>query len=508
MNSEKLKAASEYAGRINYTLYEISNAVNTTHNLEELYQSIYDSLNRLMPLPNFFIALYNHENKTINFEFFIDEYDDDFPIIDTLEGPSTLTGEVISTGQPLFLKENKLKQRAKQKKLTGTVSKVWIGIPLIIQDHVIGVLSVQHYEDPEYFSHHHLEILVSVSDQIAMAIERKQILDDLEKKGKTLNLIMENMGSILAIINSAGLYEFANPAHKLLGYDGRTLTGTSFFDIVHPDDIKKLMEFFKKGIENHIFHVFMELRLRNSEGQYVPMSGTFDLIMNADGMMEKAIFISKYTDSDNTCKVPEGSDMDINRLADLLHKRVKSLVTAIEAGSEPISEKNQTRIVQTIASLRQSLRILEHSKLRNAKLLKSKSSEHHGIRCKVPAGNRKKTVLIIEDEDMVRDVASNALKTFGYTTMEAGDGEMGVNIYKQNHMYIDVVLLDIIIPKLSGTETFKQIRKINPGARIIVTSGHITNQDQQKMFAGAAAYLDKPYQIMQLKKVVESVLDE
>ena len=42
-----------------------------THNLEELYQSIYDSLNKLMPLPNFFIAIYDNKNETINFEYFI-----------------------------------------------------------------------------------------------------------------------------------------------------------------------------------------------------------------------------------------------------------------------------------------------------------------------------------------------------------------------------------------------------------------------------------------------------
>ena len=48
----------EDAERINYTLYDISNAVNTTRNLKELYQSIYNSLNKLMPLPNFYIAMY------------------------------------------------------------------------------------------------------------------------------------------------------------------------------------------------------------------------------------------------------------------------------------------------------------------------------------------------------------------------------------------------------------------------------------------------------------------
>jgi len=372
---------------------------------------------------------------------------------------------------------------------------------------VIGVLSVQHYENPEYFSHHHLEILVSVSDQIAMAIERRQILDDLEKKGKTLNLIMENMGLILAIINSAGLYEFANPAHKLLGYDGKKLIGTSFFDLIHPDDMKKLMNFFKNGIENHIFHIFLELNFRNSKGRYVPISGTFDLIMNADGMMEKVVFISDQVHDTRACTGFEISDKAIVRAAGQLHKNIKNFVKNLEINPESISDKNHVRITQTIALIKKTLKILKHSKQSLAEHLKANPSKNHKTRKKASATRRKKNILIIEDEEMVRDVAINALKTFGYITMEACDGEMGINIYKKNHMYIDIVLLDKIMPKLSGTETFKQIRRINPDAKIIVTSGHITSQDQKKMFAGAAAYLDKPYQIMQLKKVVESVLD-
>ena len=228
--------------------------------------------------------------------------------------------------------------------------------------------------------------------------------------------------------------------------------------------------------------------------------------MNADGMMEKVIFISDQVHDTRACTGFEISDKAIVRAAGQLHKNIKNFVKNLEINPESISDKNHVRITQTIALIKKTLKILKHSKSL-AEHLKANPSKNHKTRKKASATRRKKNILIIEDEEMVRDVAINALKTFGYITMEACDGEMGINIYKKNHMYIDIVLLDIIMPKLSGTETFKQIRRINPDAKIIVTSGHITSQDQKKMFAGAAAYLDKPYQIMQLKKVVESVLD-
>ncbi|MBU1583724.1 MAG: PAS domain S-box protein, partial [Proteobacteria bacterium] len=290
---EKQIETLKYAEKINYTLYDISNAVNTTHNLEELYQSIYDSLNKLMPLPNFFIALYDNKNKTINFEYFVDEYDDDFPIIENLEDPNCLTGEVILARRPLFLKENMLCERAKKNRIVGTIPKIWLGVPLIIQDTVIGVISVQSYTDPDYFSHKHLEILISISDQIAIAIERKQILDALEKKEKTLSLITDNTSSIVIIVDSHGTYEFVNPAHKLLGYDFNDLYDTSFFDLIHPDDIEKLMLFLEKGITGSVFHITMAFQIMDKTGHYHRLEGTFDLIRNKDGFMEKIVFIGE-----------------------------------------------------------------------------------------------------------------------------------------------------------------------------------------------------------------------
>ncbi|MFA5904534.1 MAG: GAF domain-containing protein, partial [Desulfobacula sp.] len=217
-NLKKQIETLKNAEKINYTLYDISNAVNTTRNLEELYQSIYDSLNRLMPLPNFYIAIYDNKKETINFDYFIDEYDNDFPIIDNLEEPGCLTGEVILAGRPIFLKENMLIERARKNKIVGTIPKIWIGVPLIIQDTVIGAICVQHYTDPDYFSHRHLEILVSVSDQIAIAIERKQILDALENKEKTLSLVFDTHPDSVGTLASGIAHDFNTLLSEIMAY--------------------------------------------------------------------------------------------------------------------------------------------------------------------------------------------------------------------------------------------------------------------------------------------------
>ena len=423
-NPVKSAGILEDVEKINYTLYDISNAVNTTRNLDELYQSIYSSLNKLMPLPNFYIAIYDNQKKTIHFDYFIDEYDDDFPIIETLEGPACLTGEVILAGRPLFLKENMLMEWTRKNKIVGTVPKIWLGVPLIIQGPVIGAICVQHYSDPGYFSHRHLEILISVSDQIAVAIERKQILDTLEKKEKTLSLIFDhNPDSILITRMDTGLIVNANKAFMdLSGLDQDAVLGKTTQEIGMWKD-------------NHQHRAWIA------------------------GLKEK------------------GSYKNLEATLFLNNKTIFTLVS-----SKVLDLDGIPHIISIIRDIS------------DRKMLEDCPSE------KGP-----KTVLIIEDEDMVRDMAVKALNTFGYNTLDACDGEAGLAVFKRDYLSIDAVLLDIIMPKMSGTETFRQMLAINPNVKVIVASGHVTNQDQQKIFAKACAYLEKPYQIMELKQALESI---
>nr|NJM01989.1 response regulator [Desulfobacula sp.] len=384
--------------KINYTLYDISNAVNTTRNLKELYQSIYTSLNRLMPLPNFYIAIYDHKKKTIHFDYFIDEYDDDFPIIEPLEKPGCLTGEVILAGRPLFLKENMLMEWARKNRIVGTVPKIWLGVPLIIQGSVIGAICVQHYSDPGYFSHRQLEILVSVSDQIAVAIERRQILDALE----------------------------------------------------------------------------------NSPGRKTDPAGTGNLLHDFNILLTGIM----------------GS-------LDLLNLDQKTL-----------SESQKAHITSALASTRNALSLLGQWRDLNSSEIPAPlktampEQETRADDNEKAGGQGAKTVLVIEDEDMVRDMAVKALKAFGYHSLEACDGEEGLEVFKKNQASIDAVLLDIIMPKRSGAETFREMLRINPDVKVIVASGHVTNQDQQKIFAKAWACLEKPYQIMELKQTLESIFQK
>ena len=173
-------------------LFKISNAINITENLDEMYNSIYHTLNKLKPLPNFIISILHEKQKIVRFPLFIDEFDHapDNKEIPYDKNSGSLTVEVIRKKKPIFLNQKELEKKYGSNQILGSVPLVWLGVPLIIREKVIGVMVAQHYSDPHYFVSDDVDFYVSVSDQVALAIDRKRsqniILEHKENLEKTV----------------------------------------------------------------------------------------------------------------------------------------------------------------------------------------------------------------------------------------------------------------------------------------------------------------------------------
>ena len=104
------------------------------------------------------------------------------------------------------------------------------------------------------------------------------------------------------------------------------------------------------------------------------------------------------------------------------------------------------------------------------------------------------TVLIIDDEETIREVAALMLEDMGYDTLCAVDGLDGVEVYRQNQHEIVAVLLDMTMPRLDGKGCFRELRRINPGVQVILSSGY-NEQEATSRFTGKglASFVQKPY---------------
>jgi two-component system cell cycle sensor histidine kinase/response regulator CckA len=123
-----------------------------------------------------------------------------------------------------------------------------------------------------------------------------------------------------------------------------------------------------------------------------------------------------------------------------------------------------------------------------------------------PAGSE--TILLAEDDEAVRNAGRRILESLGYTVLLAGDGREALQIYEREREHIDLVLLDLTMPRMSGLETLRGILQLDPEARVILASGYSANGPGSVALAeGAAAFVQKPYDLHELAQAVRAVLD-
>ncbi len=119
------------------------------------------------------------------------------------------------------------------------------------------------------------------------------------------------------------------------------------------------------------------------------------------------------------------------------------------------------------------------------------------------------TILIVDDHESIWDFLIEALQNLGYSVILAENGLDAVEIYRENPKQIDLVLLDMIMPELNGYEAFKQIREIDPEAKVLLSSGFVGGEEVQELLDnGAKGFLAKPHRIPAIAAEIRRILDE
>jgi signal transduction histidine kinase/ActR/RegA family two-component response regulator len=118
------------------------------------------------------------------------------------------------------------------------------------------------------------------------------------------------------------------------------------------------------------------------------------------------------------------------------------------------------------------------------------------------------TVLLVEDEDMVRNLASELLEESGYVVLSASGGEEAINFGKKHNDRIDLLITDVVMPKISGKEVAEQLKKIHPETKVLFMSGYTDEAIvQQGIVDSDIAFIQKPFSERALTQMVRDVLD-
>jgi len=121
----------------------------------------------------------------------------------------------------------------------------------------------------------------------------------------------------------------------------------------------------------------------------------------------------------------------------------------------------------------------------------------------------KEIVLLVDDEEIIAEIMEKALTLAGYRVLLARGGEEAIEVYKKNQNDIDLVVLDMIMPGMNGGKVFNRLREINPGVKVILSSGYsIDGEASQIMARGCNGFIQKPFGIKELSQKIREVLDK
>lgn len=157
--------------------YNISTVALQDSDIFDIYPTIVKEISKLWNVNNFFIALYNREKDTLTFPFFADERDH----FQETAAKNTLTGWVIKNNKSVLLDENDILKIEKTGaiSLVGSPCKIWMGVPLRMDDEVIGAICLQDYKSIDAFNNDDLQVFEFIANQIVLTLQRRRMLDNL-----------------------------------------------------------------------------------------------------------------------------------------------------------------------------------------------------------------------------------------------------------------------------------------------------------------------------------------
>jgi signal transduction histidine kinase/serine/threonine protein kinase/CheY-like chemotaxis protein/tetratricopeptide (TPR) repeat protein len=140
---------------------------------------------------------------------------------------------------------------------------------------------------------------------------------------------------------------------------------------------------------------------------------------------------------------------------------------------------------------------------------KAEEKQHAAEKVKKTVYRGVGTILVIEDEEVIRRSVEKILKSVGYNVLAAANGTIGLELFKEHRKEIMLVLLDMVMPKESGKQVFIEMHKRDPHTRVVLMSGFRKDQRVQEVLAmGVKGFLQKPFNQDELLSMVEKALED
>ncbi|VAW34296.1 diguanylate cyclase/phosphodiesterase (GGDEF & EAL domains) with PAS/PAC sensor(s), partial [hydrothermal vent metagenome] len=538
--------------------YHITAVAHTHISLDELFKSIHEALAPILNVQNFYIALYDETSDMVNVAYFVDRYDKSPGLYKAKKGLTEFViqsndSQLLTHSQLLsYLNQGTID-------VQGTLPQVWLGVPLQLQGKAIGALVVQSYEYSSAYSEQDAQFLTFVSEQIAIVIERKQAEErqsDLstELRQQTRAMYRAQKMESLGILAGGIAHDFNN---LLVAMINQTSLAQTYVADDHPSyiHIGKAVQAAEKAAS-----LTQQLLAYSGSGQFsIKPISLNDLIQeNIDLLkvaMPKQIVWDLAIENDTPL-----IDADLAQLQQVVMNLLINAAEAVGEQVGTIQVQTAVRHItpkddtfwrytgnELPAGAYVSLRVQDSGRGMDSKTISKifdpffttkftgrglglaavlgiVRSHHGGLQVSSKAGKGTAfdllfpisensttssdpeaidegsatggVVLIIDDEAAVRETVSDVLELEGIDVLTAVNGKKGVATYKEHIDSVDLVLLDLSMPGLSGQETFAKLQTLDPNVRILLSSGY-SETDATRGFDSPPLvdFIQKPYRL-------------
>jgi PAS domain S-box-containing protein len=530
-------------------LYNISKAALTINDFKQFSSFIKNQLQEVIDTNNFYIALYDEKTDIITTPFFEDEKEEveDFP------AKKSLTGYVIKTKKPLLLtnQEHKKLINKGEVNLIGNAAECWLGVPLIVKDKAIGAIVVQSYDNENAYNLSDVNLLEFVADQITTTIQRKKKDDELKQAFLKAQEAEKLKSSFLANMS----HEIRTPMNGIIGFSEFLLEPN-----LNDEDRKKYAKVIINSSKRLLAIVNDILDISKIEAGMVKLNyENVNLNTLLDDLYtfylpitrENKLNLVYHKRIDNIKSVVETDKHKLNQiLTNLISNAIKfTNEGSIEFGCDLKNEMVEFYVKDTGIGIKKDLIDKIFDRFIQAEMPKNKQIKGTGLGLAIskkfvelfkgkiwlesskngttvyftipyskknpsvstviekvkiitPKQNKNMTILVAEDEEYNRMYLNELFDKKNCTIIEAYDGEMAVDLFKK-HDEINLVLMDIKMPKMDGVEAMKKIKQLKKSIPIIALSAFAMESDKKEALSeGFDNYLTKPVDKKRLFEII------
>jgi len=217
-------------------LHGLSHALWTAEDLPAYCQKAHRIFKTAIGADNFFVGLWDKTRDRLEFPYFADvkEHRPFFIENFSTEGSKSLSARVILSGKPLFLRKSEKLEKMGRGELepVGPLSEIWLGAPLMIDGEAIGLIGIQHYDDPFFFNERDLDLLSSAAQLIAVTLRRHQDAQALRASKERHKLMAEAAFEALVISEEGICLDVNAAALHMFGYSREEMLSRSVLDFI------------------------------------------------------------------------------------------------------------------------------------------------------------------------------------------------------------------------------------------------------------------------------------